>query len=69
MKYKFEVGESVKIAEGIATYGYTNHSGEIGFIIATHPYAKGYEPLYEVEFGNGDIQPYYDYELLPERYW
>ena len=63
MKYKFKIGERVRILEDTPSFGEPDHSGEIGFITDRHPYPEGCEPPYDVDFGNGDIQPYYDYDM------
>lgn len=63
MKYKFELGETIRVNElALTRYG-EKHFGEIGFITDRHPYPKGFEPPYDVEFGYGEIDAYYDYEL------
>ncbi len=63
MKYMFDVGEMVRIDDDAPAFGAPDHSGEIGFITDRHPYPKGFEAPYDVDFGNGEIQSYYDYEL------
>lgn len=66
MKYKFDLGEKVKVDENTPAFGGLDHSGEIGFITDRHPYPEGFEPPYDVDFGNKEIQSYYDYELTKE---
>lgn len=63
MKYKFHIGEEMRVDEDTPSFGAPDHSGEVGFIADRHPYPKGFEPPYDVNFGNGEIQSYYDYEL------
>lgn len=63
MKYKFDLGDKVKVDGDTPHFGGIDHSGEIGIIADRHPYPKGYEPPYDVDFGLGEIQSYYDYEL------
>lgn len=63
MKYKFDVGETIRVAEDAPAFGAPDHSGEIGFITDRHPYPKGYEPPYDVDFGDREIESYYEYEL------
>jgi len=63
MKYKFDIGERVKIDEDAPAFGAPDHSGEIGFITDRYPYPKGFEPPYDIDFGNGEIESYYDYEF------
>ncbi len=63
MKYKFDIGEKVIVNELALTRFGEEHFGEIGFITDRHPYPKDCEPPYDVDFGNGEISEYYDYEL------
>jgi len=63
MKYEFDIGETIRIDEDAPAFGATDHSSELGFIIDRYPYPKGCEPPYDVDFGNGEIESYYGYEL------
>jgi len=62
-KYQFKIGQKVRISEDALAFDATQYAGEIGLITDIHPYPKGYEPPYDVDFGNHEIQSYYEDEL------
>lgn len=62
-KKGFYEGETVRVDEDTPSFGATDHAGEIGFITEIIPYLDGFLPPFMVDFGNREIEAYYDYEL------
>lgn len=58
-----KVGDRVTVDEDAPAFGATDHAGETGFVTEIHRFPKGCEPPFAVDFGNGEIEDYYEYEL------